>query len=607
MAKTLIGNIRGPKGDTGEQGPQGIQGPKGDTGATGATGPQGPQGIQGDVGATGPKGDKGDTGATGAAGPQGPQGIQGPQGTKGDTGQRGSRWTSGTAITGVSTTGTVFSGTGITDALVNDFYLNTSTGYIYRCTTAGNASTAKWVYEGKMNEGLSMLAYGEVAGGKNLANISDFKALTTNPSRYGYEWLNMKGGTYTFNITNGKNKLYIGYKHNREIVNPSAVINGSKVQTITISDGDDIVIWYESGVTENTVTKIQLEVGSVATEYEPYIPSVKILAEKTTQIDDANMLGYVVPEEMPIKNYVDSNGVFHQRVGRVDLGSLDWSYSSEYKRFSTRGITDYKNKDSSTNTWVADAFLKGYSTTSGNNTASDSYNKSIGFNGTSNMFFVKNTSYTDTTTFKNAMQGQYLYYELASEKTISVDGNEYINTYKADKSEVCVNLLKSSGVSIKRDGITITKNEDGTYTVNGTATADVMHDIYTLDISKNIGKTFKLLGCPKGGSYQTYKIVATDNVNSSSTADDLGNGVIKQIKQWGEAKWWKVYIGISKGTTVSNLTFKPMLTTDLSATYDDFVSYTGDKGRINEEVAELNKKVTGMFSLDGTTLTITTE
>lgn len=207
------------------------------------------------------------------------------------------------------------------------------------------------------------------------------------------------------------------------------------------------------------------------------------------------------------------------------------------------------------------------------------------------------------TTFKNdiaIIKGN------ATEYEPYIKSNYQLGNDKADKSEVCVNLLKPSGVSIERDGITITKNEDGTYTVNGTATADVIHDIYTLDISKNIGKTFKLIGCPKGGSYQTYKIVATDNVNGSSTADDLGNSVIKQIKQWGEAKWWKVYIGISKGATVSNLTFKPMLTTDLSATYDDFVPYTGDKGRINEDVAELKNDLGGLsFSVNGTTLTIT--
>ena len=108
MGKAFIGNFKGPKGDTG---------------ATGATGPQGPKGA---------------TGATG------------PQGATGATGQRGSRWTQGTAITGTSTTATIFSGSGITDALVNDNYLNTSTGNTYRCTVAGNAATAKWVYTGNL-------------------------------------------------------------------------------------------------------------------------------------------------------------------------------------------------------------------------------------------------------------------------------------------------------------------------------------------------------------------------------------------------------------------------------------------------------------------------
>lgn len=98
-------------------------------------GSKGSTGLKGDIGAKGDKGDKGDTGAKGATGA---------------TGTRGSRWTTGTSITGTSTTATVFSGSGITDALVNDMYLNTSTGYVYKCTTAGAASAAKWVYAGSI-------------------------------------------------------------------------------------------------------------------------------------------------------------------------------------------------------------------------------------------------------------------------------------------------------------------------------------------------------------------------------------------------------------------------------------------------------------------------
>lgn len=83
MARFLVGNIKGPKGDTGATGPQG---PAGARGATGAAGPQGPKGETGATGPQGPTGKQGPTGPTGPAGSQGPQGIQGP---KGDTGPQG--------------------------------------------------------------------------------------------------------------------------------------------------------------------------------------------------------------------------------------------------------------------------------------------------------------------------------------------------------------------------------------------------------------------------------------------------------------------------------------------------------------------------------------
>lgn len=94
------------------------------------------------------KGPKGDQGGTGATGPQGPQGPTGPTGPKGATGARGSQWYTGTAVTGTSTTPAAFPGTGIAAALVGDIYLNTSTGNVYHCKTAGAAAIAKWAYVG---------------------------------------------------------------------------------------------------------------------------------------------------------------------------------------------------------------------------------------------------------------------------------------------------------------------------------------------------------------------------------------------------------------------------------------------------------------------------
>jgi hypothetical protein len=71
-------------------------------------------------------------------------------GATGSAGAAGSVWYTGTGITGTSTTATVFSGSGVSSAKVNDQYLNASTGYTYKCTTAGDASTAKWVYTGSI-------------------------------------------------------------------------------------------------------------------------------------------------------------------------------------------------------------------------------------------------------------------------------------------------------------------------------------------------------------------------------------------------------------------------------------------------------------------------
>lgn len=52
----------------------------------------------------------------------------------------------GTAITGTDTIAKVFKKSGISAAKVNQTYFNKESGHVYRCETAGDASTAKWKY-----------------------------------------------------------------------------------------------------------------------------------------------------------------------------------------------------------------------------------------------------------------------------------------------------------------------------------------------------------------------------------------------------------------------------------------------------------------------------
>ena len=63
---------------------------------------------------------------------------------------------------------------------------------------------------------------------------------------------------------------------------------------------------------------------------------------------------------------------------------------------------------------------------------------------------------------------------------------------------------------------------------------------------------------------------------------------------------------IYNGAVTDGMIIKPMLTTNLSATYDDFVPYTGDGETLASDVAEIKNDLGGLtFSASGKTLTIT--
>ena len=192
-------------------------------------------------------------------------------------------------------------------------------------------STAQQVAFDKLNSNLDQLEYSEVAGAKNLTE-------TNYISRTRFVGVDVShleiGKTYTISCicksTDTKYPTYTLYYGDTASKNLGRGFRDYYTFTHT---GKGISIyacsnWTDSDGKTITCEDIQIEEGTTATDYEPYIPSVKMLAEKNTQIDDNNMLGWVVPEEMPIKNYVDSDGVFHQRVGRVDLGSLNWNKSN---------------------------------------------------------------------------------------------------------------------------------------------------------------------------------------------------------------------------------------------------------------------------------------
>lgn len=148
-----------------------------------------------------------------------------------------------------------------------------------------------------------------------------------------------------------------------------------------------------------------------------------------------------------------------------------------------------------------------------------------------------------------------------------------------------VNLLNPTFASQTKNGVTITRNADNTYTLNGTATQDTYVLVKKFTAMKS--QTHRITGCPQGGAISTFYVVV-QLPNGTESARDFGDGTTKELSA-GES--YNFIILAKSGTVCDNLTFKPMLTTNLSATYDDYVPYSGSSGNLNTDYTDLQGKI----------------
>lgn len=130
---------------------------------------------------------------------------------------------------------------------------------------------------------------------------------------------------------------------------------------------------------------------------------------------------------------------------------------------------------------------------------------------------------------------------------------ETFNEYVSEISTVNVkNLLPYPYTDTTKtvNGITFTDNGDGTITANGTATDTATFTLGTTSEYLDYDKTYILNGCPANGSEGTYYIQT-----EVSNWKDTGSGVefMRDLQMAGAA------IKIATGTTVSSLTFSPMI------------------------------------------------
>lgn len=181
------------------------------------------------------------------------------------------------------------------------------------------------------------------------------------------------------------------------------------------------------------------------------------------------------------------------------------------------------------------------------------------------------------------LQGLRLY---GKSKQVVTTGKNHLNPY----------LKKSTTVN----GVTCVPNGDGTYTLNGTATEKADFIVFTISkisSSSLFGKTLKIVGCPPGGkrdSKYAFYFQRQLAPNYTPIIADEGNGSSSLEINDSIDGAWSAWIRIHSGYTCNNLVFKPMITTDLSATYDDFEPYTGGKPSPSpeypQEIASIGEK-----------------
>lgn len=132
-----------------------------------------------------------------------------------------------------------------------------------------------------------------------------------------------------------------------------------------------------------------------------------------------------------------------------------------------------------------------------------------------------------------------------------------------------------------RNGLTVTSNADGSYTVNGTATANSYFSI--CDLTKlgidGFG-AFALSGCPKGGASNTYYLALYDGAKWTSDTGAGNTGTIGTISTGA-----RIEITIVAGYTANNLVFWPQLEKGSTPTaYGPYENIRPISGRNSVEV-----------------------
>ena len=220
-----------------------------------------------------------------------------------------------------------------------------------------------------------------------------FKVKSSGANQGGLRWSLQKGKNTSYTHDSSLIKSEVGYAANTEY---QAVVP-------FVADTDFVSLCTIVGM----VYDVQLENGDIATDYFPFYQTEYLIPDTIRALPGYGWSAGTA------KNYVDyENKRYVQCVGSVDLETLSWRVgdSVSFETFQLKGQKLTKNYDIAPNILCSKYPTK---------TQNELWGKTnvTGITTNANVdgcVHVNDTSYTDATAFKQAMQDVMLYYELAT-------------------------------------------------------------------------------------------------------------------------------------------------------------------------------------------------
>lgn len=226
-----------------------------------------------------------------------------------------------------------------------------------------------------------------------------FKVKSSGANQGGLRWSLQKGKNTSYAHDSSLIKSEVGYAANTEYQAVATFVATTDfVSLCTIMP---------------MVYDVQLENGDTATSYSPFYQTEYPIPEAIR-----NLPGYDWSAGTA-KNWVDyENKKYYQRVQSVDLGTLTWTTgggTSSQPVFIASSRKIYGQKLSYNSAIASNILCSKYLAKSQNEVWSGATPVGIATNATIDGYvYVNDTAYTDPVTFKQAMQGVILYYELAT-------------------------------------------------------------------------------------------------------------------------------------------------------------------------------------------------